>query len=922
MQSNNPKSPEFIKNNDSVPQSTTGRRRQQRNRNQRSDDLRSAFERALQDFPTDRKDLPSFENQHKKLLLPPQVHHNDTNVVHLLADWKPRDQWSEQAVGLLGWLLRKQPKLLEEQNKKAYTPMHLALEAENDSFVECVLQLDLENIVSVLRCEAPIGNCFHLAVGNDSPDIRRMIEKCGKNLQMLECQANTNRDTPLHLAVKKLDSDIEQHQEDQTEAELHAIVQGLDRMTLRKTLPAGPDDNDPDNSPALTTVKLLVQACPEALGIKNVQKRTPYQEREYCLRESPGFNKAVAGYVARHESEKKAAEQRVQRLLFVKDPIASYIRSYCIRNSKTREQTMSRLYRPGQERHIEFDLAGMPRSVVPSSYLEQLANHLRFESILKYVALPNMTIEAVRKPKRRERNPTSRSDARAPHQKGRTDLIKVFDWLWQNGVREILKVMVVDDKDPPHADSAIVEALEGFKVEEWDWKRIDLCSDVISNASLFVREASLYASGNNAVMMGWASAEGLGNRAKFPKLEKVNIFVREGLEDAETWKRFNCALKQGIEHYASKQCDSGCSEKGIDVQIIPDTNEVSFSSEFLNSDGYIDHDPAWITSVRDFATFLKQGADLQETEGKKVTPLRIAIIDDGIDATVSNIQDRIEGGATFCPYPHSSNLMNPYFAPSGDHGTLMAQLICRMCPDARLYIARLEELQTLKGTGRRFTATSAAKAVKWATDCGVDIISMSWTIQTAAPNSPEIEELRAAISSASQQNIIMFCSASDQGSHNTEASFPGNWNLCLRVGGATFTGEKLMWVEDSVDFWFPGHSAPLRSSDAKSTVSESGSSVATAMASGLAGVLIYCARLLGGSHEESFKKQDDIQKAFKAMSTGNERKFPRTEEILSKKFKEKIKARNPRGSKKPDIASLEWDENKKALEDLFTYIKS
>ncbi|RSM04352.1 hypothetical protein CEP52_006909 [Fusarium oligoseptatum] len=131
----------------------------------------------------------------------------------------------------------------------------------------------------------------------------------------------------------------------------------------------------------------------------------------------------------------------------------------------------------------------------------------------------------------------------------------------------------------------------------------------------------------------------------------------------------------------------------------------------------------------------------------------------------------------------------------------------------------------------------------------------------------------------------MFCSASDQGSHNTEASFPGNWNLCLRVGGATFTGEKLMWVEDSVDFWFPGHSAPLRSSDAKSTVSESGSS------------------------------------AFKAMSTGNERKFPRTEEILSKKFKEKIKARNPRGSKKPDIASLEWDENKKALEDLFTYIK-
>ena len=59
----------------------------------------------------------------------------------------------------------------------------------------------------------------------------------------------------------------------------------------------------------------------------------------------------------------------------------------------------------------------------------------------------------------------------------------IFDWLWRNGVREIIKVMVVDDRDRPHADAAIVEALYGFKVEEWDWKRVDLCSDVIHKAS-------------------------------------------------------------------------------------------------------------------------------------------------------------------------------------------------------------------------------------------------------------------------------------------------------------------------------------------------------------------------------------------------------------------------------------------------------
>lgn len=72
--------------------------------------------------------------------------------------------------------------------------------------------------------------------------------------------------------------------------------------------------------------------------------------------------------------------------------------------------------------------------------------------------------------------------------------------------------MVVDDGDLPHADTAIVEALYGFKVEEWDWKRVDICSDVISESSLAIREVSLYSSGNNAVLMGWASEEGLVNQ--------------------------------------------------------------------------------------------------------------------------------------------------------------------------------------------------------------------------------------------------------------------------------------------------------------------------------------------------------------------------------------------------------------------------
>lgn len=94
-------------------------------------------------------------------------------------------------------------------------------------------------------------------------------------------------------------------------------------------------------------------------------------------------------------------------------------------------------------------------------------------------------------------------------------------------MREIVKVRVVDG-DVPHADASIVEALYGFNVKMWDWKRVDLCSDVIYESSPVIKEVSVYSSGNNAVLMGWASEDGLGNREKFPwvRFEKTHLPVQ------------------------------------------------------------------------------------------------------------------------------------------------------------------------------------------------------------------------------------------------------------------------------------------------------------------------------------------------------------------------------------------------------------
>ncbi|KAF7906037.1 hypothetical protein EAF00_000316 [Botryotinia globosa] len=171
----------------------------------------------------------------------------------------------------------------------------------------------------------------------------------------------------------------------------------------------------------------------------------------------------------------------------------------------------------------------------------------------------------------------------------------------------------------------------------------------------------------------------------------------------------------------------------------------------------------------------------------------------------------------------------------------------------------------------------------------------------------------------------MFCSASDQGANSKGSCFPGDWNNCIRIGAASFTGDKLPWVDDRVDFWFPGRSVPFTSQDDKSVVYESGSSVATAAASGLAGVLIYSAMLLKtrACKEIVFQSRYKMMRAFTAMAKGTDGKFPRTDEGLNKIFKQKIRQlRTKNQSNTIDIEELQWtDETAEALEILLNHLQ-
>lgn len=75
--------------------------------------------------------------------------------------------------------------------------------------------------------------------------------------------------------------------------------------------------------------------------------------------------------------------------------------------------------------------------------------------------------------------------------------------------------------------------------------------------------------------------------------------------------------------------------------------------------------------------------------------------------TEESMFHRVIGGKSFCLRDEEQDFYSSYYVKGGGHGTAMADLICRVCPKAKLHILRLED--HLAGKGRQITARSAAK---------------------------------------------------------------------------------------------------------------------------------------------------------------------------------------------------------------------
>ncbi|ROW10102.1 hypothetical protein VMCG_02078 [Cytospora schulzeri] len=419
---------------------------------------------------------------------------------------------------------------------------------------------------------------------------------------------------------------------------------------------------------------------------------------------------------------------------------------------------------------------------------------------------------------------------------GNVDLFLVFRWLkTQNEVKKILEVKVDDGagqgktmynlaagERKPHSDQAIIECLRGLGVETLDWQRLDIPTEVIvEGAGLSVKSLSLYCSGLKAVLQSWADKQGL--------LEEVHVKLYQGLESFQWTKKAGEDFEENLrKSFKEKYPEKRLYIKCVPIKREPETGSAASKVKDKSEQGFEEQD--WLKCMDEFAEIMQA---VEEHIGLKsempARPIRVALIDDGVKTSYSELDNNIHAGKSGWHQPdpdakykkrmHGGTFRN-YNSSHTGHGTVMAYYIKRVCPNVRLYVAKLEVVSPrthVDGRGKRvtFSCDSAAEAIKWAVEEDVDIISMSWAIDNdtstsaSKPESPQMRLLEA-INEAVAKNILLFCANPDKGkNYSVNDTLPRSLKAdkIFCIGAATQDGVRWGQInsdDQSCDYFLPG----------------------------------------------------------------------------------------------------------------------
>ncbi|KAK3306078.1 peptidase S8/S53 domain-containing protein [Chaetomium strumarium] len=488
-------------------------------------------------------------------------------------------------------------------------------------------------------------------------------------------------------------------------------------------------------------------------------------------------------------------------------------------------------------------------------------NAVQFEECLVSVFLPDLN--TFKKP--------------VPHD----GVSELFEWLRDSGkVRRIKSLNIPDNTTVLMSDGHVSECiLERFEIERFVWRKLDINLDILISSphkSVFT-EITLYSTGNFSVLYHWASKDGIGS---LPGLRSVTIEIM-ALNTKNQSQKAQERHRQTVDVYRRRLEEMLMERKREKEEEQGRAGDTKFNFSYkVNTDGkwdfptplYVTHQPDEIEQLELIQKLQACHHFLMNMKDKKGDPrhirnfdklrewdmkegednshlIKVAIIDNGAKFR-QRIRDCIERGISYVKADTgSADRILPWWMVSDPHGTQMTSLVSAVNPWCRLYIARV-------GKGRRdILPEDAVQAVKWAMEQKVDIISISWVTKSMEP------ELRDVIQEAAK-NTLIFCSTADRGTGSGPA-YPADYNGTVRISATDKYGSLMPASENgshAVNIPVPGEDIPAFGpsymGDGIEVGTVSGSSVATALAAGIASLSLLMLMVFNDEDKDALRKMD------------------------------------------------------------------
>ncbi|KAF3058826.1 Thermostable alkaline protease [Trichoderma lentiforme] len=534
-------------------------------------------------------------------------------------------------------------------------------------------------------------------------------------------------------------------------------------------------------------IETLLKACPD-LAIEYDGEISPL----YCLQQ---------------EDVKVKLDQTSRQ------DIRSIIVPYIVRRAETQlspdgtrqisaTEQIRRLLADPEGREISLDLGGFrhsSKSIEP--FLKMIKNlsctpnpkatsllTVEFETTLRYVDIPVPTFP--------------RLDDNSPSIPERLEAKLILDWLRESkNVTGIYELRVRDSLFLPHKEEVIFQSLDGFDIEVLDWMRPDMSARPLVKSCSRLKKLTLYVS-TWASLSYWVSGDGYVHLNEFHEVREPYCYHL--LRNVEMF----ILTILGFLDFSTTRNSKDCSTAVEVTQLGPFIEAYTLLQQEFQ-------DPEFRAETR------------SEPE---ISPIiNVAVIDTGVDP--DSIKCFEICGASFVS---SESGESPWWFSYHPHGTQMAKVITELNPFCRLLVAKVGDLVM------DMTVDRVIQALEWAIKSRADVISISIAFFK------HDDRLQLAIQEAYKANIVVIVTTAGE-AYRREEAYTATSSQVLSIAATDYWGKETSEsVKEHADFMFPGENIMARTSflgSSNSTDEVSGTSVATAIASGVASLILACHRL-------------------------------------------------------------------------------